>query len=357
MHQKYHVIGVMSGTSLDGVDLAYCEFNFNGQWTFRIIHAETVSYNEYWKGLLGNIHKGSAEDISVADCMYGKHLGELVKDFCRKNSIVPDFISSHGHTIFHQPQKGFTWQIGSGAYLSAVSGFQVVCDFRSGDVALGGQGAPLVPVGDKLLFEKIDFCLNLGGISNVSYDHNGKRVAFDISPCNLVLNHFSMKRGMPFDEDGKLAENGTTHAGLLDKLNKVIYYSKSFPKSLGRENIENEFLPLIESFNLKVEDVLATLCEHIAIQISAVTGNGAMERTMLVTGGGALNKFLINCMKEKCKLNIIVPDRKIVEFKEALIFAFLGVLRLRGESNCLMSVTGASRDNCSGAVYPSNNQQ
>ena len=191
----HKIIGLMSGTSLDGVDIAYCEFNFDTIWSFRLIHAETIIYDAFWKKILGEIQKESAEKISEIDCSYGKFLGNLVKDFCKKYTISPDFISSHGHTVFHQPSKGFTKQIGSGAYIAANSGFPVICDFRSLDVALGGQGAPLVPIGDKYLFPDADYCLNLGGIANISFEYNNERIAFDICACNLILNYYALKKG------------------------------------------------------------------------------------------------------------------------------------------------------------------
>ena len=351
MNDKYKVIGIMSGTSLDGVDIAYCEFSHENEWSFQLLHAETVSYDEYWKKNLGEIHRGSAEMISETDSAYGNYLGKLVKDFCEKHKLSPDFISSHGHTVFHQPQKGYTRQIGSGAHLSAHAGFPVICDFRSSDVALGGQGAPLVPVGDKYLFADADYCLNLGGIANISYDENNERFAFDICACNLVLNYYALKKGHPFDRNGQIAASGNKSIVLLNKLNNLPYYSKAFPKSLGREDVEKNVVSLIDQFELSVEDVLSTFCEHIALQIAKVTGVEKKQKKMLVTGGGALNTFLLNCIFKNSGVAIIIPKKEIIEFKEAIIFAFLGVLRMRKEINCLKTVTGARLNSCGGAIY------
>lgn len=347
----HKIIGLMSGTSLDGVDIAYCEFNFDTIWSFRLIHAETIIYDAFWKKILGEIQKASAEKISEIDCNYGKFLGNLVKDFCKKYTISPDFISSHGHTVFHQPSKGFTKQIGSGADIAANSGFPVICDFRSLDVALGGQGAPLVPVGDKYLFPDADYCLNLGGIANISFNDNNERIAFDICACNLILNYYAMKKGVSFDRDGQIAASGKINTILLNSLNHLPYYSKIFPKSLGREDVEKDIIPLIDSFNLITEDVLSTFCEHISFQIANITGKSKKGKKMLITGGGALNSFLKNSILKNSNTEVIIPNKEIIEFKEAIIFAFLGVLRIRKEINCLKTVTGASKDNCGGAIY------
>ena len=351
MNNKYKAIGLMSGTSLDGVDIAYCEFNFDKGWSYKLLHADTVSYNTYWKKNLEAVYNGSAENISETDCTYGNFLGKLVKNFCEKYKLSPDFISSHGHTVFHQPRNGFTKQIGSGAHLSATAGFPVICDFRSVDVALGGQGAPLVPIGDKYLFSDADYCLNLGGIANISFDQNSERLAFDICACNLVLNYYALKKKQPFDRDGQLAESGKINSALLYKLNDRPYYSKAFPKSLGREDVERDIFSLIDSTNVNVEDVLATFCEHIALQIAKITGEVKKQKKMLITGGGALNTFLISCIVKNNNADIRIPKKEIIEYKEAIIFAFLGVLRIRNEINCLKSVTGASKNNCGGAIY------
>lgn len=347
----YHVIGLMSGTSLDGLDIAYCKFFSEGGWKFQLLHSETIIYDDEWKDKLKRVHLMSAEDISRLDALYGMYLGSMVNHFCSKHSIRPDFISSHGHTVFHQPHNGFTKQLGSGAHLAGESGMTVVCDFRSLDVALGGQGAPLVPIGDKYLFSEMDFCLNLGGIANVSFGKGDERIAFDVCPCNMVLNYFAGKKGFDYDKDGELASQGKINIELLNRLNSLSYYSKPFPKSLGREDVELEIIPLIESFNINVEDVLSTFCKHIALQISRAVSSADAGKKMLITGGGTFNAFLIKIIKGESEIQIEIPAKDIVEYKEAIIFAFLGVLRMRGEANCLKSVTGARRNNCGGAIY------
>lgn len=340
----------MSGTSLDGVDFAYCEFRHGDTWSFDLLESETIPYPAEWTDLLQNIHKGAADEISKADCMYGEYLGLLSKDFCEKHNIRPDFISSHGHTIFHQPAKKFTKQIGSGAYICAAAGVDVICDFRTLDVALGGQGAPLVPAGDKFLFSRFDFCLNLGGIANISFTKNNSLIAFDICACNLVLNYFASLKNMSYDKDGKLAEKGSVNFSLLKELEALPYYRGMFPKSLGREDIERDILPLLIRSGLDAEDILSTFCEHIADRISLITGQEKNKR-MIITGGGALNNYLVDGIKNKSSVEVFLPEKKIIEFKEAIIFGFLGVLRKREEVNCFMSVTGATADNCGGSIY------
>jgi anhydro-N-acetylmuramic acid kinase len=347
---KYHVVGLMSGTSLDGVDIALCTFEKRGStWKFSIEAAETISYSHSQAKVLSGLMQVDAMTFARQNTAYGKFLGELVRSFVKAKRFKADFISSHGHTIFHQPSKGFTTQIGDGAALSVASGLPVVCDFRTADVALGGQGAPLVPIGDKLIFSEYDFCLNLGGIANISFEGSGKRIAFDICPVNLVLNFLSSEKGKRYDEGGKMACSGKVLPVLLKKLNAVSFYKRKFPKSLGREEIEKDFFRMIKSFPGSVQDKLNTFCEHIALQISAATEN--KKGKMLVTGGGAYNDFLMNRIKHHSKLQIVIPSGTIIEFKEALIFALLGVLRWRNEVNCLSSVTGASRDSSGGAIY------
>jgi anhydro-N-acetylmuramic acid kinase len=346
---SYKVLGLMSGTSLDGVDLALCVFEKRkAGWSFTIESAETISYTTVQKRNLSNLGNVNSERFSQEHVAYGKFLGELVKDFLKRNKSKADFVASHGHTVFHQPSKAFTTQIGEGAALSAACGLPVVCDFRSADVALGGQGAPLVPIGDKYLFGEYDACLNLGGIANISFEKSGKRIAFDICPVNMVLNKLASEKGKSYDRDGRLALKGKVQQSLLNRLNSVSFYKKPFPKSLGREDVEKHFLRILENNSSSTVDKLRTFCEHIAVQISAVAGPGG---SMLVTGGGTFNSFLMSRVNENCNMEIVIPGKQIIGFKESVIFAFLGVLRWRNEVNCLSSVTGALRDSSGGAVY------
>ncbi|OYU97192.1 MAG: anhydro-N-acetylmuramic acid kinase [Bacteroidetes bacterium B1(2017)] len=352
MKETYNVIGLMSGTSLDGVDIAYCQFNVdNGNWSFKIKAAKTYSYSDMWLARLHELPNQSIEILPKTNAYYGRYLGGLVRQFCQEFKLEPDFVASHGHTIFHDPTGGFTTQIGDGAALSAYSNLPVVCDFRSMDVALGGQGAPLVPIGDQLLFPEFDSCLNLGGFSNISYTKNGKIIAFDISPCNILLNEVAQQLGKPFDEDGKMAASGEVNNNLVEDLNQLEYYQKMGAKSLGREWVKTTIYPVLQGYSQINElDLLASLCTHFGQQIGKNTELAHLKQ-VLVTGGGVYNAFLMKQIQENTQAKLVIPQTELVQFKEALIFAFLGVLRLRNQMNVLSSVTGSKRDHVAGALY------
>lgn len=349
---KYRVIGVMSGSSMDGVDLAYCEFELiNNNWEYKIVAAQTIPYDEKWRVRLSQLYKQPIEIYPKTDAFYGRYLGQLVKKFVQEHNLIVDFVASHGHTIFHQPEQGFTAQIGCGAGLNAESGLPVVANFRNIDVMLGGQGAPLVPIGDKFLFTEYDACLNLGGISNISFSNQQGITAFDISPCNIVLNRVARWLKLPFDDGGKIAASAEIDPDLLEELNELPFYRKKGAKSLGREWINSSFWPVVKRYlDTSEAEKMATLAEHIAIQIAAVLNDYNIQK-ILVTGGGAFNTFLIETLQKKTSCQIVIPEATLVNYKEALIFAFLGILRLRNENNILSSVTGASRDSIGGALY------
>jgi len=347
---SYHIIGVMSGTSLDGVDLCYTNFTFNNKWNYKIFNAITYNYTEQWKKRLLNSINLSKTDLYNLDIDYTNLLSLYIQDFISKFNIDRiDSISSHGHTVLHQPQKNITYQIGNLPSLSKNLNINVVCDFRIQDVELGGQGAPLVPIGDQLLFPDYKYCLNLGGFSNISYKCNSKITAFDICPVNTVLNHYSNIIGYDFDKDGLIAREGKIESKLLDELNSIEYYSKFNPKSLGIEWVINIIYNIIDKYNLSIPDILRTYSEHIAIQTQNAVKNNTS--TILITGGGVRNKFLIELITNRLENHINIPDDILIDFKEALIFGFLGVLRLRNENNCLSSVTGASKNHSSGKIY------
>lgn len=339
----------MSGTSLDGLDLAAVEFRLIDElWTFELLAAETISYSKDWGSKLLQSPTLSGKKLIALHIEYGRFIGDHINRFIQKTGFEPELIASHGHTIFHQPEKGLTFQAGSGFEIAAVTGITTVADFRSGDLALGGQGAPLVPVGDRLLFSKYEYCLNLGGFANISFERNGKRIAFDICPANIILNHFSEKQGFDFDKNGELGRKGKINDGLLKKLNKLEFYQEKPPKSLGREWVEQLFLPVPDNFEISNVDKLRTVYEHIAQQIANAV---SVPGKILVTGGGAFNKFLIDLVSKKTPVEMVIPAHEIVNFKEALIFAFLGVLKYRGEINCFASATGAKCDSSTGVIY------
>lgn len=349
--ETYNVIGVMSGTSLDGIDLAHIHFSIiDSKWDFTILETEMVSYGKSWVNKLKTAVDFSQEELRKLNEDYTVLLANVVKAFIEKHNLKNlDAVCSHGHTILHQPQNGVTLQIGNLPEVAKLVGQTVVCDFRVQDVQLGGQGAPLVPIGDRILFPDYDYCLNLGGFSNVSFEQNGNRIAFDISPVNTVLNFYANKLGLDYDDKGSISKSGKINSDLLAELNSLDYYQKPFPKSLGFEFVKTIVLPLIEKHPISNQDKMRTFTEHMALQtaLSLPTKSGKL----LATGGGAYNIFLMERIKFHLpQMQIIIPDAKILEYKEALIFALLGVLKLRNEINVLSSVTGAKHNHSSGNI-------
>ena len=348
MEAKYQkIVGIMSGTSMDGLDLALCEFKpQNEHISFKLLASQTIVYDDYWKQQLQNVFSASAETYLKLHSSYGAFIGQQVNTFLAKHQQSADAIASHGHTIFHQPQQGFTTQIGCGANIAAETGITTICDFRSLDVALNGQGAPLVPIGDRDLFHQAESCLNIGGIANISFTTATKTSAFDICIANMALNYLTETVGKAFDDSGKMAASGNYNNALLQSLLKV----NTLQQSLGREFFENQFLPILNNSAISLNDKLATCVEYTALQI-AETLNQQQLHSVLITGGGAYNTFLIERLKYYYKGTIEIPSDEIIQFKEAIIFAYLGYLRLNEKTNTLNSVTKASRDSAGGAVY------
>ena len=350
LKNDYKAIGVMSGTSLDGIDLVLVSFFKKEKWEFKIHSFDTKVYPENWVEILKELTTYDKEKLEEVDKLYSVFLAKTIQKFIEENDCEGiDFIASHGHTALHQPDEGITHQIGNSPILAEISQQKVICDFRTQDVFLGGQGAPLVPIGDELLFSEYDYCLNLGGFSNVSYRESNKRIAYDICPVNIVLNHYVSKLGFTYDNQGDISKTGKVSMLLLDKLNNLEFYKISHPKSLGFEWVQQHIIPVIDDIKIEIKDILRTYIEHIAIQISKVL-NKQSSKT-LITGGGAYHSFLIERIKALSNSEIIIPSKDIIEYKEALIFAFLGVLRDRNEVNCLSSVTGAKQDHSSGNIF------
>ncbi|WP_162126378.1 anhydro-N-acetylmuramic acid kinase [Flavobacterium phycosphaerae] len=350
--ETYHVIGVMSGTSLDGIDLAHIHFTVDeGKWTYKIQESETISYDENWLNKLRTAVDFSEEELRKLNNDYTLLLGNVIKAFIQKYSIQNlEAVCSHGHTILHQPQNGFTLQIGNLPNIAEIVGERVICNFRVQDVQLGGQGAPLVPIGDKILFAEYDYCLNLGGFSNVSFEQEEKRIAFDISPVNTVLNFYANQLGLTYDDKGSIARSGNLDTDVLNELNALEYYHKAYPKSLGFEFVKTVVLPLLEKYPIATADKMHTFTEHIALQTALALPK--KEGKIFITGGGAYNTFLIERMQYHLPdMELIIPDAKTLEYKEALIFGLLGVLKLRGEINVLSSVTGAKENHSSGFIF------
>ena len=363
----YKVIGLMSGSSLDGLDIAYVQLQETaGKWTYEILQADCPAYDAGWITRLSNAVHLPAIDYQLLHTAYGHYLGQQVNVFIDKYQLHHQvhLLASHGHTTFHLPQQKMTAQLGDGAAIAAVTGLPVVSDLRAIDIALGGQGAPIVPIGEKLLLPGYNFFLNLGGIANLSFSQPEKHIAFDVCPANRVLNLLAEKTGKTFDENGQLAATGSVDDALLKKLNGLDYYRKTYPKSLANDFGTGLVFPIIEQDKLAVADALRTYTEHIAVQIAkAASDLLAKEKTinerdkthsLLITGGGAFNRFLVERIQERLQplsIETAVPDQQLINYKEALVMALIGVLRWREEYNVLSSVTGAGRNSVNGALW------
>jgi anhydro-N-acetylmuramic acid kinase len=350
--KEYLVIGLMSGSSLDGMDLALCSFSEGkDRMNYRLLAAETVAYPYYMKEKLDDALHISTQDLHNLDQELGEFYASHLNLFMQKHDIKPDLIASHGHTVLHQPDKGITMQIGDGDVIARKTRVRVVSDFRIQDVSKGGQGAPLVPVGDRDLFSEYEFCLNLGGIANISFDSNGNRIACDICPCNMATNTLSRWIGIEYDNHGALAASGEVNTDLLARLNKLAYYKKDPPKSLGKEWFLRQFLPEIRTTKLTIEDALRPVNEHISDQVAGFINNHAgKESRVLATGGGAYNKYLMDLIRNKISSSLVIPDNQLVDFKEAIVFAYLGLLRILDRVNVLASVTGARSNTSAGII-------
>ncbi|MFI5133582.1 MAG: anhydro-N-acetylmuramic acid kinase [Chitinophagales bacterium] len=357
----YKVIGLMSGSSLDGLDIAFAEFQENaGSWSYEILQADCYSYSPEWIQRLKNATFLPGLDYQLLHIQYGHYLGQQVNSFIKKNNLQYQvaLIASHGHTTFHLPQEKMTAQLGDGASIAAETQLPVVTDLRALDIAFGGQGAPIVPIGEKSLLGNYDYFLNMGGIANISCNME-KYIAFDICPANRVLNMLANSMGKEFDDEGKIAAGGTVNTKLLEKLNALDYYKQPFPKSLANDFGTDVVYPVIQNEKLSVPDAMRTYVEHIVAQTAdSIRGIQPAHQTviqkLLATGGGAFNTFLIERLRaelNKLNIEITIPDKKLVNFKEAMIMAFIGVLRWRQEYNILSSVTGASRDSIGGALW------
>lgn len=356
----YHAIGIMSGSSLDGLDIVLVEFTEIGRkWSFQVKASTCYPYEEEWLQKLQQATSLNAYDYLLLHSAYGKYVGEKVNIFIEENALYHQvqLIASHGHTTFHAPYLGITAQLGDGAAIAAATGINVVSDLRAMDVALGGQGAPIVPIGEKLLWGQYSYLLNLGGIANISCNLNDRYTAFDVCPANRVLNMLANDIAKSYDAGGALAASGKSSTALLTRLNLIDYYKQQPPKSLANNFGVEVIYPLIKSFDLAVEDALRTYVEHIAMQIGysiADLGHPIPGSQLLITGGGAHNDFLVERIKQATipfGIEVVIPDKKIIDYKEAVVMALLGILRWREENTVLASVTGATRNSIGGAIW------
>lgn len=349
------IIGLMSGSSLDGVDLALCEFDQQENTLFwKILKSSTCSYSAEWKSRLINLPISSARDLMLADYEIGYLFGEMVWDFAKGQSV--DYIASHGHTLFHEPENKMTCQIGNGAAIAQTAGITTINDFRSSDISLGGHGAPLASIVDRDLLTDYAALVNLGGISNVSFTKKGSVFAYDVSPCNQLLNYLAAKCGLEYDKNGEMASRGQSHQGLMDEFLKFEFYKLDHPKSLDNNALQKYFFPVLDGFDLSVMDKMSTAVELIATtltdELQKELSSTEDVAKVLLTGGGAKNKFLVERIRQlNPNQQIVVPDETLIDFKEALLMAYMGYLRVMGKTNVACSVTGAEKDSISGAIY------
>ncbi|MEZ4756214.1 MAG: anhydro-N-acetylmuramic acid kinase [Flavobacteriales bacterium] len=347
----YEVVGVMSGSSLDGLDLAWCQLRLDrGRWAYNVREARTVPYDAAFRTRLVAAMDGSAVELARLH----RDLGRLIGTACRElvGEMPAGLIASHGHTVFHKPEEGLTTQLGCGAHIAATSGITTVCDFRTTDVALGGQGAPLVPLGERLLFPDHKAFLNIGGICNIALHAADRVVGYDVCIGNQALDFLAQEAGLAYDANGDLARSGTIATDLLEALNELPFHRQPPPRSLGREWFDATVKPLIARSQWSVADRMATVVAHMAEQLTYALEPA--KGPVLVTGGGAHNAYLLERLRSLCAVALEVPDARTVDYKEAVIFALLGVLRLREEATALASVTGAAGDSVGGAVYAAN---
>lgn len=353
--KAYEIIGLMSGTSMDGLDVAHVLFEKDqeGKYQYKLLGTQQFEFTSEIQDRLIQLNQLSSSSLFQLDVELGRFYAHCVNHFIIERSIDRtkiNAIASHGQTIFHQPDKGYTVQIGNGETLAALTQIPVINDFRTKDIIFGGQGAPLVPIGDFDLFSKeAESFLNIGGFCNISFKMNGEIIAFDVCPGNLPINKLAQVKGLSFDKNGDLARTGELSFFLLDLLNELPFYEKTNPKSLGTEWLEEEFYPKLK-FDKDIESNLRTVVEHIAVQIASTLKNNAIS-SVLISGGGAKNKFLIERIAHYYEGQLIIPDEEIIDFKEAIIFAYLGLLFLEGKPNNVPSVTGASKNVCGGVLH------
>lgn len=350
---SYDVIALMSGTSLDGVDIALLHLTYKNGWKYQIQTATTLPYSEEWLNRLRYNPNLLASELIPLDHEYGVFLAQKIEEFIVDHKLKReniDLISSHGHTLYHKPHLGYTLQIGNGPEIYTQTGIATICNYRVQDVALKGQGAPLVPIGDKLLFNNYDACINLGGFANISFTKGQQRLAFDICATNYVFNSLAKKLGFEYDDSGELARSGKADENLEKELNKLSYFNLPVPKSLGAEWVEEVIFPILDSYSLSTIDKMASFATHCSTQIANALNKNHIKEVLL-TGGGVYNTFVMELIESKTQCSLFIPDKDLIDFKEALIFGLMGVLKIRNEINVLSSVTGASHDHSSGIIY------
>ena len=363
--RSYRILGLMSGSSLDGLDIAYCEFSLaptGDLLSWELLQCSTLPYTNEWIEVLSQLPTATGYDLARSDAAFGRYLGKLTAEFIRVNSLSPSFIASHGHTTLHDPGQGFTLQVGDGSAIAAVTGIPVISQFRQMDLAYGGQGAPLAPLADRMLMGEADFYLNLGGIANISARTGERFVAFDITGANQILNALAATIGLEYDDGGNIARRGKPDPLLLHKASQLPYFQQPYPKSLGnkwvREKQIDQFIAAPGSVSDKLHTAVLLIAGQVAAALESVLSQERFDKShfqMLITGGGAFNDFLVERIRLACQsrasLSVTVPGPKLVAFKEAALIALMGALRLEERPNCIASVTGATKNAVGGVIH------
>ena len=365
--RTWRVLGIMSGSSLDGMDLALCEVRLDRSTTptgvahFALLAAETLPYSDLWQRRLANLPDQDARTFARTHTYFGHLTAEFALDFLQRHRTTADFIATHGHTVFHEPDRNHSAQIGDGAATAALTSVPTIAQFRQTDVAAGGQGAPIVPLFERLVLGAYAFFLNLGGIANLSYHApDGRTVAFDVTGANQPLNALAGLAGQPYDADGALARSGTPVSELLERLDALPFLEQPYPKSLSNQWVVEHLTAPLLAYPASIADRLATAVEHTARQIGMAVRRVAerenvpdTDRTLYVTGGGAFNGYLLERLRTQLPpgMNLHIPPSDWVQFKEAMLMALLGAFRWEGVPNVLPSATGARRATVNGAVY------
>lgn len=347
----YKIIGSMSGTSIDGIDLALIEFSVANDINYKFLASKTYKYSEDWVQKLRYNPTISAADLFKLDHEYAIYSAEVINKFIQEfdlNREEINCVAHHGHTYLHRPDLGYTFQLGCSPILSDLVQLDFITDFRKEDVALGGQGAPLVPIGDLYLFKEYDACINLGGFMNISFQEGNSRTAYDLGSFNYILNHLANKLGLEYDKEGSIARSSKADSSLLEKLTKLDYYQRELPKSIGAEYAEAYIIPLVDQFETTV--AISTYTKHAALIVAKEVDNHSFKK-ILLSGGGAHNLYFIDLLQELTTAEIVVSNQELTDFKEALIFALLALLKREEKINVLSSVTGSNTDHSAGILY------
>jgi anhydro-N-acetylmuramic acid kinase len=354
-----YILGAMSGSSLDGLDLAIC--SFTDQSIFTIHNSTTIELPLDLRTKLKNFSTLNAFQIADLDAYFALFSAHSIRDFTNNWIGGISLVVSHGHTLYHNPANAVSWQIGNGGIIAAVTGIDTLCDLRVQDVALGGQGAPLAALVDLNLFKDYTGLLNLGGIANITINQSNTVYSWDISPCNQVFNHLAQKEGKEFDKGGSIARSGKILMELIHKWQENTYFSQMPPKSMDNTWVKENYIKEIDKIDQPVKILMASFAEFVAIQLSKdLKSLDLNPGKILVTGGGAFNAHFISRLKVHLSpLNWVVEvaEESLINYKEAMLMAYMGHRYINKKTNTISTATGAEKDLISGALYLGNGKR